>query len=179
MHRLSRRLAAIVALPAACLAFACLTPRPARAADDKADKPVDYKKEIQPLLKQSCLRCHGQNQNGPGGPGGGRPGGGGGGNARPGGGGPGGPGGMNRGPAGGFRLDDHDAALKGGKAGNDIVPGKAEDSLMFKLLSGPVTVGDKEISQMPKGMQNRPGKPLTPEQIDLVKRWINQGAKFE
>src|SRR5207248_9033527 len=134
---------AIVAVPAACLAFACFTARPAPAADEKADKPVDFKKEVQPLLKQSCLRCHSQNQGGPGGPGGGRPGGGGGGggNARPGGGGgPGGPGGMNRGPGGGFRLDDHDAALKGGKAGNDIVPGKAEESLMFKLLSGPVTV---------------------------------------
>jgi hypothetical protein len=132
------------------------------AADEK---PVDFKKDIQPIFKASCIKCHQQNQGG--GPGGG---------GRPGG--PGGPGGGGRGPGGGFRLDDKAAALKGGKAGNDIVPGKAEDSLLVKLLAGPVTVGDHEIAQMPKGMRNQPAKPLTPEQVALVKRWINEGAKW-
>jgi hypothetical protein len=170
MHRFAR-LSAIVGLPCALLGFVFLGQAP--AADDKpADKPVDFKKDIQPIFKQSCTRCHGQGQ---GGPGGGGPG------ARPGGGGSGGPGGPGggRGPGGGFRLDDKAAALKGGKAGNDIVPGKSADSLLFKLLSGPVTVGDHEIAQMPKGMRNQPGKPLTPQQVELVKNWIDQGAKWE
>src|SRR5258708_20187446 len=51
---------------------------PARAAD-KADKPatVDFVKDIQPIFKESCVKCHkggdargpGRGQGGPGGPG--------------------------------------------------------------------------------------------------------------
>jgi mono/diheme cytochrome c family protein len=150
------RLLAATVLAAGLIFGLAYRSAPAIAADEK---PVDFKKDIQPIFKAACIKCHQQAQGGAGGPGG-----------------PGGRGG--RGPSGGFRLDDKVAALKGGKAGNDIVPGKAEDSLLYKLLSGPVTVGDHEIAQMPKGMRNQAAKPLTPEQIALVKRWINEGAKW-
>jgi mono/diheme cytochrome c family protein len=174
MHRRTRRLLAAALLSAGITLGATYTSAP--AADEK---PVDFKKDIQPIFKASCIKCHQQNQ---GGPGGGGPGGGGGQQRRPGapgGGGAGGPGGPGgRGPAGGFRLDDKAAALKGGKAGSDIVPGKSGDSLLFKLLTGPATVGDHEIAQMPKGMRNQPAKPLTPDQVALIKRWIDEGAKW-
>lgn len=76
-------------------------------AAEKAEKAVDFNTDIKPILAQNCLKCHKPDPRNP------------------------------RGPAGGLRLDDKTAAMKGGKAGNDIVPGKAEDSLMFKLLNGP------------------------------------------
>lgn len=167
MHRRNRRLFAAGILAAGLVVGASY--RSAPAADEK---PVNFAKDIQPIFKASCIKCHQQNQGGQGGgpgaaPGGGRPGG-------PGG----GPGGGGRGPSGGFRLDDKAAALKGGKAGSDIVPGKAQDSLLVKLLEGPVTIGDHEIAQMPKGMRNQPAKPLAAEQVALIKRWINEGAKW-
>src|SRR4051812_42627449 len=140
MHRFSRLSAAFALLVAATLLL-WQTPG-APAADQKPkeapkEKVVDFARDITPIFKANCTKCHQEARAGGPGGGGGRPGG-------PGGGGPGGGpggGGPGRGPGGGLRLDDKGAALKGGKAGNDIVPGKAEDSLLVKLLSGPVTVG--------------------------------------
>src|SRR5688500_17259564 len=83
-----------------------------KAADGAAAEKVTYVKDIQPILKESCVGCHkapAANRGpgagrGPAGAPGGRPGAG-----RGPGGGPGGPGGGGpgmRGPAGGLRLDD-------------------------------------------------------------------------
>ena len=59
--------------------------------------------------------------------------------------------------------------MKGGESGPAIVPGKSDDSLLLKLLSGPVKVGDKDVSAMPKAMRNQPFKPLPQAKIDLIK----------
>jgi hypothetical protein len=175
LPRLSQKIWAASLLAAGFAVAVCSAPSP--AADPQPagnDKPVDFKKDVQPIFKASCIKCHSKpdprNAGAPGGPGGAGPGGG----RR----GPGGPGGGPRGPAGNFRLDDKAAALQGGKAGNDIVPGKAEESLLIKLLTSPVTVGDHEIAQMPKGIRNQPAKPLAAPQVDIIKRWIDQGAKW-
>jgi hypothetical protein len=157
---------------------------PARAAD-KEDKPaaVDFVKDIQPIFKESCVKCHkagdarGPGRGGPGGPGGAQAGPGPGGR----GGGPGGgrgPGGPGRGPAGGLRLDDKAAAMKGGKHGKAIIPGKAEDSLLYKLLTGPAKAGDDEVSAMPKARRGEEFKALSDDQIKLIKQWIDEGAKW-
>jgi hypothetical protein len=180
---------AAVALTAGA-AFFALPPR-AGAADDKpaAKKPaadkadagdaVTYAKDIQPILQESCVQCHrapNANAGGPGGPGGGPggpPGGGPGGRRGPGG----GPGGGPRGPAGGLRLDDKAQILRGGKHGKAVVPGKADESLLYKVLKEPVKVGNDEIHAMPKA---KPGKDFTPindDEIALIKKWIDQGAK--
>jgi hypothetical protein len=138
------KLAGVAAV--ACLGFAAFT-TPLSAADTTT-KEVDFKKDIQPLLNQSCMKCHKPDPKNP------------------------------RGPAGAFRLDDKAAALKGGKHGVAIVPGKADESLMYKLLSGPVTIDNKEVSAMPKPMRNQPFKPLAKDKTDLIKQWIDQGAKW-
>ena len=133
---------------------------------------VTFAKDVAPLLKESCTRCHGAPQanrgpgggRGPGGPGAGR--------------GPGGPGGPGmRGPAGGLRLDDRAQVLKGGKHGKAIVPGKAEESLLYKVLKDSVTVGDDEIHAMPKPRPGQDFQPLAEDQVELIKKWIDQGAK--
>ena len=136
-----------------------------------ADK-VTYAKDIAPLLKDSCVRCHQVPKAGgqpPGAPGGRPPG-------APGGG-PGGPGGGPRGPAGGLRLDDKAQIMKGGKHGKAVVPGKAEQSLLYKVLKEDATVGKDTIHAMPKAKPGQDFQPLADDQIEIIKNWIDQGAK--
>ena len=57
------RKSAVVRLAAGAVALALLgsgsyRPQPAVAADTKADKKVDFAKDIQPILKESCVKCH-------------------------------------------------------------------------------------------------------------------------
>src|SRR5262245_50403879 len=72
--------------------------------------------------------------------------------------------------AGNLHLLFRDSALKGGKSGRPaIVPGKPERSEMIARL----TTGDED-ERMPKKAD-----PLKPEQIELLKRWIAEGAHWE
>ncbi|OYT76027.1 MAG: hypothetical protein CFK49_00115 [Armatimonadetes bacterium JP3_11] len=69
---------------------------------------------------------------------------------------------------GGLRLSNREEAFKGGISGRVIIPGDAENSLLVKRISS-----DEEGPRMPKGMTA-----LSPEQIELIKRWINEGAEW-
>lgn len=71
-------------------------------------------------------------------------------------------------PKGDLRLDTAAGAHKGGEKGNVIVPGKSSESLLLRLLSG----ADGDLPQMPYKRNA-----LAPEQIELIKRWIDEGAK--
>jgi hypothetical protein len=160
---------------------------PAKRADgnagtDVAGDLVSYARHIQPILKESCVQCHkapaanaGRGPGDAGARGPGQGGAGGAGARRPGG--PGGPGGGPRGPAGGLRLDDKAMILKGGKHGKAVLPGKGDESLLYRVLKEPVTIDGDEVHAMPKA---RPGQEFTPindDEIELIKKWIDQGAK--
>ncbi len=54
---------------------------------------------------------------------------------------------------------------RGGMAGEAIIPGKPDESLLIELISG-------DPPAMPQNQE-----PLTAEEIDLFKRWILEGAK--
>ncbi len=69
---------------------------------------------------------------------------------------------------GGLRLSNREEAFKGGISGPAIIPGDAENSLLVKRISS-----DELGPRMPKGMTALP-----PEQIELIKRWINEGAEW-
>jgi len=73
-------------------------------------------------------------------------------------------------PRAGVGLDTLEAALKGGKEGKVITPGDSANSDLVKTIAH---VGDPDTF-MPKGKE---AKPLTPEQIGLIRAWIDQGAK--
>ena len=73
-------------------------------------------------------------------------------------------------PRAGVGLDTLAAALKGGKDGKVITVG---DSAKSDLVLSVAHVGDPDTF-MPKG---KGAKPLTPEQIGLIRAWIDQGAK--
>jgi Protein of unknown function (DUF1553)/Protein of unknown function (DUF1549)/Planctomycete cytochrome C len=64
-------------------------------------------------------------------------------------------------------LRTRETALKGGEKGPALVPGKAEESKLYRLVAG------LEKPAMPMD-----GK-LTAEQISAIKDWINQGASWD
>ena len=133
---------------------------------------VTFANDIQPLFKESCVRCHGEER-----------------------------------PKGGLKLTSLENVLKGGKDGKVVTPGKSKDSVLVVAVAriddelamppkrgggrgpgGPAFGGppadpnaQQSNTNAPPGRQNRafgpPPKPLTPEQVGLVRAWIDQGAK--
>jgi hypothetical protein len=68
-----------------------------------------------------------------------------------------------------LRLDNLVDALKGSDGGKILEPGNSANSLIVQAVARL-----KEKNAMPpKGM----GEPLTPEQVGLIRAWIDQGAK--
>ncbi|MEI8290209.1 MAG: c-type cytochrome domain-containing protein [Verrucomicrobiota bacterium] len=73
-----------------------------------------------------------------------------------------------------LRMDTLEGVLKGTKQEKIIVVGDSAKSLLVKSVAH--LTRDRE-SWMPP-LRNKAGiKPLTPEQIGLVRAWIDQGAK--
>jgi mono/diheme cytochrome c family protein len=69
---------------------------------------------------------------------------------------------------GGFKIDSRETLLKGGDSGPAVIVGKSADSLLIELVQS----SDPE-SRMPKK-----GSHLTPQQIGLLRAWIDQGAPW-
>ena len=67
---------------------------------------------------------------------------------------------------GGLRLDVKAAAMKGGDDGKAIEPTRSDESRLIHLVAGL----DEDKVMPPKGER------LTPEQIGLLRAWIDQGA---
>ena len=71
-------------------------------------------------------------------------------------------------------MDTLEGVLKGTKEGKIVTPGDSANSFIIKAVAHAVPDHD---SWMPP-LDNRAGiKPLTPEQIGLIRAWIDQGAK--
>src|SRR5882724_11769049 len=100
----------------------------------RAENKVDFAKQIQPILQQNCVKCHGQEKQ----------------KAK-------------------LRLDSKEAGMKGGKDGVVIVAGDADKSELYRRITLPQ--GHDDV------MPNE-GDPLSKEQTDLVRGWINQGAEW-
>jgi hypothetical protein len=103
-----------------------------------AGKPVDFQREIRPLLSDNCFHCHGPDAS-----------------SRM----------VN------LRLDLKEEAFSSRKSGVLIVPGKPDESLLYKRIAEP-----RKALRMPPPQAH---KELTQEQVSLVKRWIEEGAKWE
>ena len=150
------------------------TATPLLAAPDLSKLPppakqegVTYSKDIRPIFEASCLKCHGSER-----------------------------------PKAGLSLDSLEAVLKGSKEGKVIVPGQsaksqlvisvarldAESAMPPKPRQGGPRGGQKRAeggapnatgtNQPPgKGPMGPPPKPLTPEQVGLVRALVDQGSK--
>jgi WD40 repeat protein len=69
-------------------------------------------------------------------------------------------------------LIDFQSLMKGGENGPVIVPGKSEESLLVRMIEGRVErQGKKKI--MPPGKREK----LAPDEIALIRGWIDAGAK--
>jgi WD40 repeat protein len=64
-------------------------------------------------------------------------------------------------------LGSYEGLIKGGKRGNPIVAGKAVESLLYK------SSGKTQKPLMPPKSE----EPLTPDELAVIKLWIDQGAK--
>ena len=119
-------------LIASCLS-ACLV-----APVSAAPPPVDYNRDIRPLLSKYCFACHGSDE-------------------------------PHR--EAGLRLDQRASALKPLDSGfTAITPGKVEDSELFLRISS-----DEPSERMPPAAT---GNRLTAGQIELIRRWIAEGAPY-
>jgi hypothetical protein len=106
----------------------------ASGAAEPGTKPIDYSRDIKPLLSSRCYTCHGPDK------------------------------GQRK---AGLRLDERASALK-----NAIKPGNAADSALIER----VTSDDADLFMPPSDSKK---EKLTPPQIELLKRWISEGAKFD
>jgi len=68
-----------------------------------------------------------------------------------------------------LRLDTLANTLKASENGKSVIPGKSADSSLVKAVARLV----EDDAMPPEGK----GKPLTAEQIGLIRAWIDQGAK--
>lgn len=67
-------------------------------------------------------------------------------------------------------LDSYDGIIKGGKHGTPVVPGKPDSSLLIrKLVKVPPPFGD------PMPLKRK--TPLGADTVDVLRLWIEQGAK--
>ena len=108
---------------------------------------VTFDKDIKPIFEVSCFRCHGDEK-----------------------------------PKADLRLNSLESVLKGSEYGKIVVPG---DSAKSKVVIA-VAHLDEDMIMPPKPRPPRPNAtapqqppppPLTPEQIGLLRAWIDQGAK--
>jgi hypothetical protein len=102
-----------------------------------AAEPVDFQRDIRPLLSAKCFVCHGPSAEGRGGE---------------------------------LRLDVAADALREREGRRAIVPGKPRESELIRRI----TAADV-AERMPPAESK---KTLTPREIDLLTRWIEQGAPY-
>ena len=69
---------------------------------------------------------------------------------------------------GGLRLDSREAALRGGYSGPAIKPGKSAESMLIQMVS----------SVDPKRFMPLSGPRLTASEVDTLRAWIDQGARW-
>jgi Protein of unknown function (DUF1553)/Protein of unknown function (DUF1549)/Concanavalin A-like lectin/glucanases superfamily/Planctomycete cytochrome C len=124
-------------LVSASLAWILSATRAAPAAEAPT-KPVDFNREIRPILSDNCFKCHGPDEK------------------------------MRM---ANMRLDETEGLFVDRGGYKIIVPGNSAQSKIYQKISS------KDVAfRMPPVYS---GKTLTGKQIEVIKQWIDQGAKWE
>src|SRR5881409_855903 len=105
----------------------------AAAAPAAMQDRVDFVRDIQPIFRASCYRCHGPETR-----------------------------------MGLLRLDSKVPALQGGASGPVIIPGRSGESEIIRRIT----------HRDPDERMPRKADPLAGAQIDLIRRWIDEGAAW-
>jgi uncharacterized membrane protein len=66
-------------------------------------------------------------------------------------------------------MESYESLMKGGNHGNAIKPGNSKESLLMQKMSAVPPFG----KVMPPPKKKTP----TPEQVEIIRAWIDQGAK--
>ena len=111
---------------------------PAAPAAEAPTKPVDFNREVRPILSDNCFKCHGPDEK-----------------MR-----------MAR-----MRLDETEGLFVDRGGYKIIVPGNSAQSKIYQKISSK----DAAVRMPP----SYSGKTLTDKQIETIKQWIDQGAKWE
>ena len=69
---------------------------------------------------------------------------------------------------GGLSLETREAVLRGGESGPAAIPGQSKESLIVELVAG--LDPDRRMPDK--------NDPLTPEQVGLIRAWVDQGLKW-
>jgi hypothetical protein len=101
-------------------------------------KPVDFNRDIRPILSDTCFKCHGPDE---------------------------------KQRMANLRLDDTEGLFVDRGGYSVIVPGNAAQSKLYQKISST----DDSIRMPP----TYSGRTITAKQIELIKEWIDQGAKWE
>ena len=110
----------------------------AAPAAEAPTKPVDFNREIRPILSDNCFKCHGPDQK------------------------------MRM---ANMRLDETEGLFVDRGGYKIITPGNSAQSKIYQKISS------KDVAfRMPPVYS---GKTLTAKQIEVIKQWIDQGAKWE
>tara|TARA_R110002095_G_scaffold214531_1_gene206706 strand:- start:16286 stop:19363 length:3078 start_codon:yes stop_codon:yes gene_type:complete len=102
------------------------------------DAPVEFNRDIRPILSDKCFACHGPDE---------------------------------KTREADLRLDDRASALADLDGHRAIIEGKAEESELIRRI-----ISTDESELMPPADHD---KPLTKAEIDLLRKWINQGAQYQ
>jgi hypothetical protein len=106
---------------------------PVARAAEPVSAPVDFSRDVLPVLSDYCFQCHGPDAN-------------------------------TRKAK--LRFDDKDSPFDRGV----IVPGKPKESALIERI----TSTDPEVVMPPPSLKRK----LSAQQIDALKRWVEQGAKW-
>lgn len=112
---------------------------PLPIADLKRSEPVNFAREIHPLLKRNCLACHNTTK-----------------------------------AKADLNLESPEMMRKGGETGPALVPGKSAESLLLKSAAHL----DEDLVMPPPGNKVKAAN-LTPDELALLRLWIDQGAPGE
>jgi cytochrome c553 len=74
---------------------------------------------------------------------------------------------------GDLRMDSRADLLKGGASGPGVVPGDPQQSAIIQRV-----LGEGEDAGKPKPRMPKKKDPLTDAQIELLERWVAQGANY-
>jgi len=113
-------------------------PQPIEIAQADLGRPVEFAKDVLPILQRNCLACHNATE-----------------------------------AESDLVLESPETILKGGSEGPAAVAGDGEKSLVLKLAAHRITPA------MPPKDNKVGAKPLTPEELGVLKKWIDEGAKAD
>ena len=78
----------------------------------------------------------------------------------------------------GFAFGRQGGRLQGRQGGQRHCARQVERQPALNVLLGPVKHGSEQTSAMPKARRGEQFKPIAKEQIETIKAWLDQGAKW-